>query len=54
MTLLDTATAAAALGVTERTVRRWVVTGKLANHGTARRIRIALEECVRLCTPKYI
>ena len=44
MTLLDTATAALALGVTERTVRRWVIAGKLANHGTARAIRIALED----------
>ena len=46
MTLLDTAMAAAALGVTERTVRRMVVRGQLANHGTARAIRIALEQVI--------
>ena len=46
MTLLDTATAAAALGVTERTIRRWVVAGKLTNQGTAGSIRIRIEEVI--------
>ena len=50
VTLLDTATAAAALGVTERTVRRWVVAGKIANHGTARAIRIALADVMGTVT----
>jgi excisionase family DNA binding protein len=48
MTLIDTETAASALGVTDRTVRRWVRDGTLANHGTARRIRVDLDEVMRV------
>ena len=44
MTLVDTATAALAAGVTERTIRRWVNVGRLTNHGTPRAIRIAWAE----------
>lgn len=56
MTLIDSATAAAALGITERTVRRLVTRGKFTNHGTPRAILIDLEQiledsrcrCVRI------
>lgn len=42
--LLSTDVAAVALGVTDRTIRRWVVSGRLRNHGTARHIRVDLAE----------
>ncbi len=41
---LDTATAALALGVTPRTVRRWVHAGQLANHGTPTHIRVSVAD----------
>lgn len=43
MTLVDTATAAVAAGVTERTIRRWVAAGHLTNHGTSRRVAVDLD-----------
>lgn len=48
MTLIDSATAAVALGIGQRDVRRLVAAGKLTNHGTARRILLSLDE-VRVC-----
>lgn len=48
MTLLDTTTAALALGVTDRTIRRLVHRGTLTNHGTNRAIKIAWEEIRRV------
>ncbi len=45
--LLDTTAAALALGVTTRTIRRWVHAGQLTNHGTPTRIRVAWLD---LCT----
>lgn len=48
MKLIDSATAAVALSVTERTIRRMVASGKLANHGTARRILIDLADLVHV------
>jgi hypothetical protein len=42
--LIDTATAAVALGVTARRIRQLVSEGKLTNNGTARRILIPLAE----------
>ena len=44
MTLIDTAMAAVALGVTDRRIRQLVTAGKLTNHGTTRRILLNLEE----------
>jgi hypothetical protein len=44
MTLVDTETAAIALGVTARRVRQLVAEGKLTNHGTARRILVDIAE----------
>ena len=44
MTLIDTATAAIAAGVTPRTIRRWIHNGRLTNHGTNRHIRININE----------
>lgn len=43
MTLIDSATAAVALGVSERTIRRLITAGKLINHGTPKRILVSLE-----------
>lgn len=42
--LLDTRTAALALGVTPRTIRRYVRDGQLTNHGHGRRILLDLAE----------
>lgn len=42
--ILDSATAAAAAGVTERTIRRWVRAGILHNHGTDRRMLVHLDD----------
>ena len=44
MTLVDTETAAIALGVTARRIRQLVAEGKLTNHGTARRILVDIAE----------
>lgn len=41
---VDSKTAALAFGVTDRTVRQWVVEGWLINHGTTRRILIDPDE----------
>lgn len=49
MTLLDTTTAALAAGVTARTIRRWITTGRLTNHGTPRHIRIDYQQLVATC-----
>ena len=43
MKLVDTATAAAAIGVTDRTIQRWVRAGILRNHGGPRRILVDLD-----------
>jgi len=48
VTLVDTQVAAVAVGVTRRTVQLWVAKGLLANHGTARRIRVDLNELARV------
>lgn len=40
--LIDTDEAGVMLGVSERTVRRMVADGTLPNHGSPRRIRIAI------------
>lgn len=52
MTLVDTTVAALAAGVTPRTIRRWIHTGRLTNHGTPRHIRINLDQLddAQLCT----
>lgn len=54
MTLVDTATAAVAAGVTDRTIRRWVHAGRIANHGNQRHIRIDLNQLDQpaACTSK--
>lgn len=44
MSTVDAYTAAVALGVHVRTVRRWVGDGTLTNHGDERRIRVSLGE----------
>ena len=44
VTLVDTETAAIALGVTARRIRQLVAEGKLTNHGTARRILVDIAE----------
>ena len=44
LTLVDTDTAAIALGVTSRRIRQLVAEGKLTNHGTARRILVDIAE----------
>lgn len=41
---VDSYTAAAALGVHPRTVRRWVNDGTLTNRGTTSRIRIPMAD----------
>jgi len=41
---IDSAAAAAALGVTDRTVRRWCIQGVLTNHGTSARILLDLTQ----------
>lgn len=46
--LLDTATAALVLDVTERTVRRMVESGELDNHGSAKRIYVHEGQVVAL------
>jgi fatty acid-binding protein DegV len=45
---VDTLAASMAAGVTDRTVRRWVKAGKLANVGTARRVRVDLDALLAL------
>ena len=47
MTLIDTETAAVALGVTARRIRQLVAAGRLTNMGTPRRILIPLSEVLR-------
>ena len=44
MTLIDTETAAVALGVSARRIRQLVEQGKLTNYGTTRRILVNLAE----------
>ena len=44
MTLIDTAMAAIVLQSSERRVRRLVERGLLLNHGTARKMRVDLDE----------
>lgn len=44
MRLVDTLTAALALGITDRAIRYRIAAGKLTNHGTPRRIRVDLDE----------
>jgi excisionase family DNA binding protein len=44
MTLIDTEVAARALGVTARTIRRWVASGVLPDHGDGRNIRISIDD----------
>lgn len=46
--LLDSASAAILLGVTDRTVRNWISAGRLANHGEDRRILVDLAELERV------
>ena len=41
---VDVQVAAASLGVTDRTIRRWVEAGRLANHGGERRILVDMAE----------
>lgn len=48
MRLIDSETAARALGVTARTVRRWVTSGVLPNRGTPRAILVDLEDVMRV------
>ncbi|HEU4544483.1 MAG TPA: helix-turn-helix domain-containing protein [Jiangellaceae bacterium] len=45
---VDVQVAAASLGVTDRTVRRWVEAGRLANHGDERRILVDMAELERV------
>ncbi len=56
--LLDTPTAALALGVTPRTIRRWVRAGHLPNRGTPTRIRVALVDLApmsaRVCSTREL
>ena len=47
MILVDTETAAIALGVTPRRIRQLVEAGKLTNHGTTRRIMLDVAELLR-------
>lgn len=58
MIVLDTAAAARHYGVTDRTIRRWVVLGLLVNHGTARRVRVELLEreamSARVCSSRDV
>ncbi|MGH9001958.1 MAG: helix-turn-helix domain-containing protein [Acidimicrobiia bacterium] len=42
--LIDTTTAGIALGVSDRTIRRYVTDGMLTNHGHGRRILIDVAE----------
>ncbi len=44
MALVDTQAAAVALGVTPRTVQRWVLAGVVPNRVTPRRIRIDVRD----------
>jgi hypothetical protein len=44
---VDVQVAAQSMGVVDRTIRRWVETGRLANHGTATRIMVDLGEVER-------
>lgn len=48
MRLIDSETAASALDVTSRTVRRMVASGLLVNHGTAKRIQLDISEVIRV------
>ena len=45
---VDVQVAALTLGVTDRTIRRWVEAGRLANHGDARRILVDMAELERV------
>ena len=45
---VDVQAAAASLGVTDRTVRRWVESGRLANHGDERHIKVDLAAVERV------
>ena len=53
MILVDSATAALALGVSERTIRRWVQAGRLTNHGDTRRLVVDIDQalCPLECDP---
>lgn len=53
MTLVDTEVAALAHGLHVRKVRRMVERGQLANHGTARRMRVDLWD-VAFAAPRCI
>lgn len=44
MRLIDSATAAVALGLTPRRIRQLVAAGRLKNYGTTRRILVSLDE----------
>ena len=48
---VSSSTAAAALGVTDRTIRRWCVEGLLTNHGTPGRILLDLAEIEHIRPP---
>lgn len=41
---VSSSAAAVALGVSDRTIRRWVVEGRLTNHGTPKRVMLDLAE----------
>jgi hypothetical protein len=45
---VDVQVAAQSMGVVDRTIRRWVETGRLANHGTPTRIMVDLGEVERV------
>jgi hypothetical protein len=45
---VDVQVAAQSMGVVDRTIRRWVETGRLANHGDERRILVDLAELERV------
>lgn len=54
MPFVDTAAAAAALGISDRAVRQWITDGWLTNHGTTRQILLDLNELNEAATRRAI
>jgi len=46
--ILDPATAAIATGVPARTIRRWVLLGRVIDHGDGLHIRVDVDEIAQL------